>query len=244
MNDQAYDALVIGAGPAGSIAALVLARAGTRVALVDKATYPRDKACGDLIGPRGVCLLEELGVDVPGARRVKDMIVVGPTRRQVALPCYDGENYPGHAIAVPRTAFDATLREAAIAAGADPITARAEDPRFGRDGSLEGFTLSDGRCIRADIVVGADGAASRVADAAGLVEPRRVLWGFALRAYIEDPVEVPHIVFWEPTSRHPFPGYGWLFPGADGRANLGLGLGVLSERPRRSARCESVPGLR
>jgi geranylgeranyl reductase family protein len=235
LNNGVYDALVVGAGPAGSIAALVLARAGARVALVDKATFPRDKACGDLVGPRGVRLLEELRLDIPGARRVDDMIVVGPARRKVALPCYEGQTYPGHAIAVPRTALDAALHRAAVDAGAEPITARAEDPRSGRDGTVAGFTLSDGRCVRADVVVGADGATSRVADAAGLVEPRRALWGFALRAYVEDPVQVPHIVFWESPSRRAFPGYGWLFPGIDGRANLGLGLGVLSER-RAAAR--------
>src|SRR5205814_927560 len=51
-----------------------------------------------------------------------------------------------------------------------------------------------------------------------------------LRAYVEDPVLVPHIVFWEPTPWRAFPGYGWLFPGVEGRANLGLGLGVLASR--------------
>jgi flavin-dependent dehydrogenase len=57
-----------------------------------------------------------------------------------------------------------------------------------------------------------------------------VLWGFALRAYIDDPVSVPHIVFWEPATWRGFPGYGWLFPGVGGRANVGLGLGVLADR--------------
>lgn len=230
MDGRRYDALVVGAGPAGSIAALVLARGGAHVALVDKTSFPRDKACGDLIGPRGVRLLGELGIEVPGARRVDDMIVVGPTGRQVMLPCYEGASYPGHAIALPRCPFDAVLHEAAVAAGAEPIAARAEDPQFGRDGGLEGFGLSNGGCVRADAVIGADGATSRVAGAAGLVDPTSVLWGFALRAYVEDPVSVPHIVFWELTPRRGFPGYGWLFPGVEGRANLGLGLGVLADR--------------
>ena len=84
--------------------------------------------------------------------------------------------------------------------------------------------------MRADVVIGADGATSRVAEVSGLVDPTRVLWGFALRAYLDDPVTVPHIVLWEPAAWHGFPGYGWLFPGIDGRANLGLGLGVLSDR--------------
>src|SRR6202042_1511435 len=60
-----FDALAVGSGPAGSVAALVLARAGARVALVDKATFPRDKACGDMVGPRGLQLLSDLGLPVP-----------------------------------------------------------------------------------------------------------------------------------------------------------------------------------
>ena len=54
-----FDAVVAGAGPAGSVAALTLARGGARVALADKASFPRDKACGDLVGPRGVQVLAD-----------------------------------------------------------------------------------------------------------------------------------------------------------------------------------------
>jgi geranylgeranyl reductase family protein len=224
-----FDALVIGSGPAGSVAALVLARGGARVALVDKAGFPRDKACGDLVGPRGVRLLADLGIAVGPARPVGDMVVVGPTSRQTRLPCYPGRTYPDHALAQPRARFDATLHEAAVAAGAVPFTGRAAEA-LGDDGGLEGFRLSTGADLRAGAVIGADGATSRVADAAGLVDPGRVLWGFAIRAYVEDPVSLPHILFWEPEAWSAFPGYGWLFPGVEGRANVGLGLGVLAHR--------------
>ena len=229
MPDRRFDALVIGAGPAGSVAALVLARGGARVALVDKARFPRDKACGDLVGPRGVQLLHDLAIDVPPTTTVDDMVVVGPTGRRVHLPCYPGATYPGYAFASPRVSFDMTLQEAAVAAGAEPFVGRAGEPIF-RDSSLDGFVLSDGVRVRADVVIGADGAASRVAEVAGLVDFTRVLWGFALRAYVDDPVQAPHIVLWEPTAWRGFPGYGWLFPGIGGRANVGLGLGVLSDR--------------
>jgi flavin-dependent dehydrogenase len=90
--------------------------------------------------------------------------------------------------------------------------------------------LDDGRRIRADVIIGADGATSRVAEAAGLVDGRRVLWGFAVRVYLDEPVALPHIVLWEHEPGRVFPGYGWLFPGADGRANAGLGIGTLADR--------------
>src|SRR5476651_415136 len=98
MTDTRFDVLVVGSGPAGSIAALVLARGGARVALVDKAAFPRDKACGDLIGPRGVQVLHELRVDIPVAMRMGDMLVVGPTGNRVRLPAAPGRTYPGYAI--------------------------------------------------------------------------------------------------------------------------------------------------
>ncbi len=229
MPGKRFDVLVVGAGPAGSVAALVLARGGARVALVDKSTFPRDKACGDFVGPRGVQLLADLGLEVSGAATVGDMVVVGPTGRRVRLPCYPGTSYPGYAIASPRASLDATLHEAAVSAGAMPFVGRAAEPLL-RDLRLDGFVLSSGERLSADVVIGADGASSRVAELAGLVDRSRVLWGFALRSYVDDPVQLPHIVLWEPTAWRGFPGYGWLFPGVGGRANVGLGLGVLSDR--------------
>ena len=242
MGGERYDVLVVGSGPAGSVAALVLARGGARVALVDKARFPRDKACGDLIGPRGVQLLLDLGLAVPGAEPVDDMFFVGPTGRRVRLPCPPGTTYPGYALASPRVVFDEWLHQAAVSAGAEPFVGRAAEPVF-VDGELSGFVLSSGTRLRADVVIGADGASSRVADVAGLVDGARVLWGFAVRAYLDDPVTSPHIVLWEPAAWRGFPGYGWLFPGVGGRANIGLGIGVLSDRSAGSGATQGFDGF-
>ena len=229
MGAERADVAVIGAGPAGSVAGLVLAGAGARVALVDKAAFPRDKACGDLVGPRGVQVLDDLGVRLAGTERVGDMRVVGPTGRSVRLPCRPGRTYPGHGVALPRLALDQALRAAALDAGCVGRTARAGPPILD-DGRLAGFELSDGTRLVADAVIGADGATSRVAAAAGLIDERRVLWGFALRAYIDATVDLPTIALWDEARWRGFPGYGWVFPGPGRQANLGVGVGVLGDR--------------
>src|SRR5215831_8544178 len=87
MNTNRFDAVVVGAGPAGSIAALILARGGAHVALIDKAQFPRDKACGDLIGPRGVGLLSRLGVRVEATRMVRELRVIGFGGHEFSMWC-------------------------------------------------------------------------------------------------------------------------------------------------------------
>ncbi len=239
MSSRRFDVLVVGAGPAGSIAALVLARAGAHVALLDKAQFPRDKACGDFIGPRGLQVLADLGLPEPPGLDVGDMVVVGPTGRRVVLPCFDGESYPGRARAVTRVELDAALRAAAIDAGAVPCAGRADRP-LGSGSSLEGFETG-GDELRADFVIGADGATSHVARSAGLVEEGRVLWGFAVRGYLEQRVELPAITLWEQTRWRAFPGYGWIFPGPGGVANLGVGIGTLADRRRGAGAVRMLP---
>jgi len=111
------------------------------------------------------------------------------------------------------------LRTAALEASAIHVDARV--------GSVDGgrVILHSGAVLTADFVVGADGATSITARTANLVDEARVLWGFAVRGYMEADVATPLISLWNEAPRRGFPGYGWLFPGPDG-ANLGLGLGL------------------
>ncbi len=217
--------VVIGAGPAGSVAAKVLAEGGAKVALVDKARFPRDKACGDVVGPRAVSLLSDrYGSFAAWTKPVGDMDVVGPGGGRVRLPARPGRDFPAGGWAVPRTILDKLLYDEAVGSGAEPLHGR-----FGgmvSAGGLQVVNLDGGRRLSAEFVIGADGATSAVASSNGMVDPARVLWGFATRCYLEQEVPVPLISFWEEAPGRSFPGYGWLFPGPDGYANAGLGIGT------------------
>ncbi|MGE5134250.1 MAG: geranylgeranyl reductase family protein [Gemmatimonadota bacterium] len=230
MTGQRFDVVVAGAGPAGSIAALVLARAGARVALVDKSAFPRDKACGDLVGPRGVQVLADLGVPVPDAGQGRDLLAVGPSGRRVRLPAYPGRTYAGHGIVVPRVVLDDALRSAALAAGAAGLRGRVSGVDAGPDGTVRALVTSDGQRLAGDVIIGADGALSPVARLAGLLRPERALWGFAVRAYLPAHVPLPLLVLLDAEPWRIYPGYGWLFPGADGQANVGIGVGLGTSR--------------
>jgi flavin-dependent dehydrogenase len=164
------DALVVGAGPAGSVAATVLARAGCRVRLIDRATFPRDKLCGDTVNPGTLAVLKRLGlsaaIDARGLR-VNGMLLTGPNGVSVV------EHYP-HALcgrAIVRRDVDWALLLGAVAAGADfapAVAARAAivDEVQGR-AMVRGVTMRarDGstREIRARVTIAADGRRSTVA---------------------------------------------------------------------------------
>jgi flavin-dependent dehydrogenase len=210
---------------------------------VDKAAFPRDKACGDIVGPRALQVLSELAVPRPrGGRDVGNILVLGPNGRRVRLPSSEGLTYPGHGTVVTRVDFDSLLHHAAVEQGATPLHGRADEPLWEGE-RLDGYRMDGGREVRADFVIGADGATSHVARTAGLVDARRVLWGFAVRTYVQSFVELPVISFWEPSRWRAFPGYGWAFPGAAGGANVGIGVATLADRAAGARAARALPAF-
>jgi flavin-dependent dehydrogenase len=179
--------VVVGAGPAGAIAALVLARHGVDVRLVDRSDFPRDKLCGDTLNPGSLAILDRLGLgDRVRARAlpIAGMVVTGPHGARVA--CDYPSGLAGAAIA--RRDLDSALLDAAIAAGVDFIPASPVRGAVIEDGSrVTGVRVGSGeQRMAARVVIAADGRRSRLAFALGLTRfaaaPRR--WAFG--AYFVD----------------------------------------------------------
>ncbi|MFE9652895.1 geranylgeranyl reductase family protein [Micromonospora sp. NPDC006431] len=209
---EEWDVIVVGAGPAGSAAALSARRAGAaRVLLLDRYDFPRDKACGDGIAAHALDVLAELGVTgaVDGYAPLPVLRLVGPGGGTVA------RELPRPAYTVPRAVFDARLVAAAVAAGAElrRHAVRRVDLRADRvvlDGELAGRA-----------VVGADGAGSVLRRALGHpVNPDRHL-ALAIRGYAPALPGPPEQLI--VTSAPRWPAYAWSFPIGDGRANVGYG---------------------
>jgi flavin-dependent dehydrogenase len=185
------DVLIVGAGPAGAVAATVLARAGVRVRLLDRAAFPRDKLCGDTINPGTLALLRRLGLAAGIEARalpIDGMIVTGAGGVSVV------GRYPGEqrGLAIGRRELDALLLDRAVAAGAafDGFAVRAaivDGP--GAWPVVRGVSGSaDGRHqLRARVVIAADGRRSTLAFGLRLARhpPRPKRW--AIGAYFEDP---------------------------------------------------------
>jgi geranylgeranyl reductase family protein len=230
------DVVVVGGGPAGAAAAARLAAGGFRTVLVDRASFPRDKVCGDFVGPMALAELADLGVAEAGAFGATAAMarlalhVDDDPPAVMSIPQVDG--IPGYGRVIPRLQLDAWILDAARRAGATVLDGRkAEAVERAPDAIVvRGRGAAGPWRLRARLLLGADGSNSMVARTLrGGVPPSqdRIL---AVRAYFDD-VEGPDgqgdIWFRGGT----FPGYHWLFPTGGGSANLGVGM-VASTYPQ------------
>lgn len=230
------DAVVVGAGPGGSATAAHLARHGLQVTLLEKASFPRDKVCGDGLTPRAVKQLIGLGIDVSedaGWKHTHGLRIHGGTVAPFILPWPDLADFPNFGMVCRRTQLDQRLAEHAAAQGATLVTgANVVAPLLDEHTDrIVGVRTADGRRFRAPVVVAADGNSSRLAVSMGLERRQDRPMGVAVRTYYRSSLSDGEFLeswleLWDgaPHQSDLLPGYGWVFPVGDGTVNVGLGM--------------------
>ncbi len=228
VSDEA-EVAIVGGVPAGSVAAFTLASLGHDVILIDKCSFPRDKACGDGLTSSAVAFLYELGLEhvLTGAQPIEDLRLFADWREQDAIALRAGSAARSHqACCVPRKQFDHALVDMACAAGARLVQGYVMQPQQ-RDGSVIGVELTRGDvqvAIRARHVIGADGATSRLCRQLRERRVRPTTFAYAVRRYVHsDRPFAPAFEIYVPLPGAMIYGYGWVFPISERVANIGVG---------------------
>jgi len=231
-----FDAIVVGAGPAGSTAAARLSQLGRRVLLLDRVSFPRDKTCGDAIQAGAIELLRELGyrepLDSTKFHAVTDWTIEAPNRRVVAahLDTHGHDPYIARRIAFDQLVFDQALHN-----GAQFCQAQVTAPII-ENGRVVGVLAKDqakssaaqavpntAQEFRAPLVIAADGATSAIGRALNGSRGAEIHWSIAIRCYADMRDDLQRrCEFYFP--KNIMPGYAWLFPTGERTANIGVGL--------------------
>jgi len=227
-----YDAIIVGAGPAGTTAALYAHRLGLKCILLDKSIFPRDKICGDALSGKAVRIMKELdlldGVEQLDGSEINRITFGSPSHSQIDI-YLKGTNVNQHitkGFVIPREIFDNYLFEKADAVTETLQGFAVKDLVYehSRIAGIKGETKEGQEEIfKAPIIMGCDGANSIVARKLGLYEMDMENTAVAIRCYysgvegLTDQIELHFI-------KEVNPGYFWLFPAGEGKANIGIGL--------------------
>lgn len=237
----ACDVLIIGGGPSGSAAAAYAARLGLETLLIDAATFPRDKTCGDGLTPRAIHQLNRLGVG--------NQVTASYSNRGLKLHGFGGSveapwpesPFGQQGSAMPRADFDNLLFS--FAQSHPEVStwenATAETPVFtgSRLTAVKVNHNGQMRTVSAGHVLVADGVRSTFGRKLGRIWHRDEVYGIAARSYCASPKSAEPWIHSHLELRDVDgtvqPGYGWIFPLGDGTVNLGCGALSTEQRPAR-----------
>jgi geranylgeranyl reductase family protein len=222
---EQWDVVVVGGGPAGSVAAATVASGGARVLLLDRGPFPRNKVCGDGLIPDALRVLRRLGIYPTihaAGQPAYSVQIYSPTRVQVSVE--------GEFITLRREVLDTHLVAEASRRGAYFAEASVlEVWPTGRGVTV--VTREATAPIRARYAILATGADVRLLEGRRMVT-RRGASAIALRCYVRSSQRFDDLIV--SFDRSVLPGYGWIFPLPGGEYNVGCGVFTASRRGRKN----------
>lgn len=240
-TEKIFDLIIVGAGPAGSAAALYAHRAGLRALLLEKEQFPRDKICGDAISGKSMTILNELNLldelQQQPCALVDSITFVSPDHLRVNIPFHRPQNSKlPTGLVVRRQVFDHFMFSKALEVTDEVYENCLVTDLIVENGRVCGVRtrMKDNRefHFRGRLVLGADGFKSIVARKTNLYRHDPEHWVVALRQYYQDVEGLNHQIELHYVDEVQ-PGYLWLFPLDDGKANVGIGMHHHSMRKRK-----------
>jgi geranylgeranyl reductase family protein len=230
MAEKSFDVVIVGAGPSGSSSAIKLAKSGLTVALLDKATFPRDKTCGDALSVDVINQLSMLSDTLPAAfGELENKIpsygvkIFSPDHNHIDIPfIYKGKK--SHGFISPRISFDNLLfqhvKQYANVAIFENCTVTSVEVKDNKT-----FVETNLGTFKGEMVIGADGAHSIVSKYLGDIKVEKEHYSAGLRVYYENVASFHNENYIElHFFKDILPGYLWIFPLADNKANVGIGM--------------------
>lgn len=229
MSNQVFDIVIVGAGPAGCTAALALSETSLKVALIDKSFFPRDKICGDALSPDVVAQLKKLPIDsstfindFDKKLECKAVRFIAPNYAfsDISLVNYDLSGYIS-----PRIDFDNYLFEQTKRCKNVTIFEGQEISTIEESSSEITVLLKSGERLETPIILGSDGAQSLVKRKLHKEKPDKNHYCAGIRMYFEGVTDFSDLNSVELHFYNELlPGYFWIFPLPDNKANVGIGM--------------------
>ncbi|MEP7142117.1 MAG: geranylgeranyl reductase family protein [Ferruginibacter sp.] len=230
MSDKNFDVVIVGAGPSGAACAIKLADSGLKVALLDKAVFPRDKTCGDALSLDIINQLPMLsGALVAEFEAMENKLpsygvkIFSPDHHHIDIPfIYKNEKRCGYIS--PRLNFDNLLFQHVKQYPAISIfeNCAASSVAVKKDAVVIETNLGT---FSAQMVIGADGAHSVVSKHLANIKVEKENYSAGLRIYYEGITSFHDENYIELYFfKDILPGYLWIFPLGGNKANVGIGM--------------------